>query len=206
MLYYDAHTHWDYCDCSRVVAIRNCAISEIPGCGYYSVGVHPSDAKSVRAECLEEELLSKVSDPRVKAVGECGLDRRYLDFELQEDIFKIHCRVAQSSALPLIIHSVRSLSEVLRLSKGVGGCRVLHAQGRWDSNIERAGNVFLSLGYRNMARVQSIPLSRVLLESDDNMGVGIERVYEMFSKARGVALDELKQIIEENFKHVFLCK
>ena len=69
---------------------------------------------------------------RCLAIGECGLDPRApLTLEKQQDLFLRHADAAEELGKPLIIHSVRTRLEMIRLRKKrqpsvpwiVHGCR-----------------------------------------------------------------------------------
>jgi len=79
---------------------------------YCSAGIHPHDAKSFRDNDIER-LEEIVSDSKVKAIGETGLDfyRNYSDRTSQEKAFHSQIDLAQKLSMPMIIHIRAAYSE-----------------------------------------------------------------------------------------------
>lgn len=73
---------------------------------YAVVGVHPSDTLDMTEEILEE-IKKLATHPKVKAIGEIGLDFHYDDTEpvSQEKWFRAQIRLAKELKLPISIHS-----------------------------------------------------------------------------------------------------
>lgn len=75
---------------------------------YVAVGVHPTDDDIEGVHPAQLHALT--GDPKVIAIGECGLDYFRLDPEdlatrqLQQDVFDQHILLAGQQNLPLIIH------------------------------------------------------------------------------------------------------
>ncbi len=206
MPHYDAHTHTPYPAASGVVGVVSCELGgEVPRDSYYSVGVHPANAEGVELVELRQELLQAASAQNCVAVGECGLDKRYEDFALQQEVFAVHVEVARELQKPLVIHCVRAIAEVLKLTKNFPYARVLHAYHKRDKNLERQEHLFFSLAHRNIEHSQAIPLELVLLESDDNQQTKIEELYEAFARQRGLNLSEVERVVEQNFSNVFFA-
>jgi TatD DNase family protein len=85
-----------------------------------AVGLHPNEAPRLAAAGrLADELAgieTLLDHPRVRAVGETGLDRfRTGDagWEVQEESFRAHIRMAREHDLALVIHDRDAHSEVL---------------------------------------------------------------------------------------------
>ncbi|MFN8546743.1 MAG: TatD family hydrolase [Candidatus Eisenbacteria bacterium] len=71
-----------------------------------TVGIHPHDvARASREEF--EQLAAAVTHPKVRAVGETGIDyyRDYAPYELQRDFFRLHVRLARESERPIVVHA-----------------------------------------------------------------------------------------------------
>jgi TatD DNase family protein len=79
---------------------------------YCSIGIHPHDAKGMRDNDMER-LEKMISDTKVKAIGETGLDfyRNYSDRESQERAFHKQIDLAQKLGMPMIIHIRAAYSE-----------------------------------------------------------------------------------------------
>ncbi len=85
---------------------------------YAAIGIHPNDATS---SWLSEfkELAATIKDPKSKivALGECGLDRHYPDYNLprQIDVFRAHIECALEHNLPIIVHTRDARDETLEV-------------------------------------------------------------------------------------------
>jgi len=149
-----------------------------------TVGVHPHEASEFDDDVLAR-LRAWLSDPRVVALGECGLDYHYMnsDREAQRSAFAEQLGLARELAAPVIIH-VRgdepdAYSEMLDLWLEVGGGAlegVLHcytgtlkfAHKALDAGflISFSGIVTFkrSDDLREVAR--AVPLDRLMVETD----------------------------------------
>ena len=81
-----------------------------------ALGVHPHEAASWTAGD-EDRLAELVADPKVVAVGECGLDF-YYDHSprgVQEEALRAQWRVAVASGLPAIVHNRDSNDRMLAI-------------------------------------------------------------------------------------------
>lgn len=70
-----------------------------------TVGVHPHNARLYSDE-LERKLVGYLKDPRVRVLGEIGLDYHY-DFsprEVQRDVFRRQIQLAHELQMPIALH------------------------------------------------------------------------------------------------------
>ncbi|QBY04151.1 hydrolase TatD [Thalassotalea sp. HSM 43] len=72
---------------------------------FSTAGVHPHDADNVSRDYLEK-LRSLLEQPKVKAVGECGLDfnRNFSTPENQQTVFAEQLALAAELKMPLFLH------------------------------------------------------------------------------------------------------
>ena len=70
-----------------------------------AVGVHPHNAK-LYDDAIEHELLARLDDPRVVALGEIGLDFHYdlSPRDMQERVFRRQIALAKEAGLPVALH------------------------------------------------------------------------------------------------------
>ena len=70
-----------------------------------AVGVHPHNAK-LYTDAIEKELVGRLSDSRVGALGEIGLDFRYdlSPRNVQRDVFVRQVELAKQAGLPIALH------------------------------------------------------------------------------------------------------
>ncbi len=84
---------------------------------YASIGVHPVDSPSRHFE--EEEFSKLVSNTKVVAIGECGLDFFHVDKSVdhgrQKDLFLAQLDFALKHNKPLMIHSRDAYPELLEI-------------------------------------------------------------------------------------------
>ncbi|MGE5843214.1 MAG: TatD family hydrolase [Deltaproteobacteria bacterium] len=146
---------------------------------YATVGYHPHNADGVDAGDLEK-LRALVSDPKVVAWGEIGLDffRRHSPPEKQVKAFERQLDIASEQSLPVIIHDrdahadlVRILKSRKRQYRGVIHC----FSGNYSlamTLIEMGFSISFpgTVTYKNAAAAQEvagrIPLERLLVETD----------------------------------------
>ncbi len=142
-----------------------------------AVGVHPHDAEKVSANYLEE-LASLLSEPKVVAIGEIGLDYHY-DFsprEVQKKVFEEQLKLAKDLDLPVIIHNREAHADTLELLKKYRPKGVVHC---FSGSLEMANEIikfgmYIGLGgavtFKNAKNpvlvAKNIPLDRLLLETD----------------------------------------
>jgi TatD DNase family protein len=74
-----------------------------------ALGIHPHDASTWRDGDFAR-LRAAVEEPKVVAVGECGLDFHYdhSPREVQEEVLRNHFRVALEAGLPVVVHNRES--------------------------------------------------------------------------------------------------
>lgn len=87
-------------------ALELCETLDEQGQALFSTaGVHPHDASSWQA-CSEQRLRALLAQPRVRAVGECGLDfnRDFSPRPQQEKALEAQLALAVESGLPVFLH------------------------------------------------------------------------------------------------------
>jgi len=69
-------------------------------------GIHPHEAESY-TEAVENEIREHLSDKRILAVGEIGLDYYYdhADRQVQREVFEKQLQIACDKQLPVVIHT-----------------------------------------------------------------------------------------------------
>lgn len=148
---------------------------------YPAVGIHPQEITDDIN--LLEEL---VKNPKVIAIGECGLEHTEDDrrdapvarlYKKQELYFRKQIELAQKYNRPLIIHARKAVDEVVQILseykdlRGVIHCysggkkrvkKVLDLPGVWYFGFD--GNLTYEVGLEEV--VKAIPRDRVLAETD----------------------------------------
>jgi TatD DNase family protein len=88
-------------------------------CVYGTYGIHPHEAKNHK-NIKSKEILNKINlSKKIIGIGETGLDfyYNYSEKKDQMECFEEHINAAQSSNLPLIVHTRSAEAETLHLLK-----------------------------------------------------------------------------------------
>ena len=146
---------------------------------YHAVGVSPSEVQSPGRDWIQI-LQQSVTNPRVVAIGEIGLDyyRKFGDKKSQIELFITQLDMASKLNLPVIIHNREAGKDVLDILRdrlppkgGVLHCyseNAEYAKKAMDLNLyfSFAGN----LTYRNAKNlhetIEVLPVDRILIESE----------------------------------------
>ena len=148
------------------------------GC-FTTAGIHPHQAAGTAADYLQQ-LTTLLQDPKVIAVGECGLDfnRDFSPRPVQQQVFAEQLQLANTVAKPVYLHQRDAFETQLailkeaQVSRGVSHCFTgdtaqlkawldlglyIGITG-WLCDERRASELRQALHY--------IPLDRLLLETD----------------------------------------
>ncbi len=174
----------------------------LPSSGYFTIGVHPYDVEELSEGCFEV-LSSMATNPRCVGIGECGIDKRVGGVDNQAVGFKRHCNVAQELNKPIVIHCVRAQNEILSIVSGATIPKLFHAYHKYTKQLGELNNTYFSLTINNIAHARDIPLSKIVLESDDGDCYELYRAYEVLSAERKVGTEELRRIVAENFYSIY---
>ncbi len=192
---------------------------------YAAVGIHPTDALEWSDE-TEQEVRKAAAHPKVRAIGEIGLDYYWKDrapFDVQRDVFRQQIRLARELGLPIVIHDRDAHEDVVRIleeehAEDVGG--IMHCfAGDWQI-AERclALGFYLGFGgtvtYKNNPTgrdvAKRVPIERMVLETDDpylapmpyrgkrNEPGYVRYVAEFLAQLRGMTFEEIASITYAN--------
>ena len=167
----------DLADSKLAVAFANKHISD----GVWaSIGLHPHEAQhyaGVPDLMMQFERL--IDDPRVVAIGECGLDFYYEHSprEAQIQVLQYQLALAQKYDKPMIFHVRDAFGEFWPIFDEFDGIRgVLHSFTDSTYNVEQAVKRGLFIGVNGiatfakadeqLAMYKSIPLENLVLETD----------------------------------------
>jgi len=196
---------------------------------YASVGVHPHDAKTMDNKTIEV-LKELAANPKVKAIGEIGLDYHY-DFsprDVQKQRFMEQIDLAKQLHLPIIVHDRESHGDIMDIFKkmnvkGMGG--VLHS---FSGSVEMAREClklgfYLSISgpitFKNAVKtvevVKEVPLDMLLIETDSpyltpvpyrgqrNYPGYVRYVAEKIAEIKGLDFEEVADRTLKNGKRLF---
>jgi TatD DNase family protein len=194
-----------------------------------AVGFHPHDAKDCDdAAFAEIERLAR--EPRVVAIGECGLDYHY-DYsprDVQRAVFERHIELAKELDKPIIVHNRESTADMVEILSRSGARGILHS---YTESLAIAKQL-VELGYfisfsgivtfrsaeslREAAR--GLPHDRVLIETDtpylapvpyrgrDNEPAYVVAVAQLLAKLWDVSIERVAEQTTANFERVFSVK
>ena len=194
---------------------------------YAAVGSHPDAADEVNETVLAEYRELCKLNPKVKAIGEIGLDYHYeaIPREIQLKAFRMQMELARELKLPVIVHErdahedgmavVRDFSDVTGVFHCYSGsaemARQLVDKGWY---IGFTGVLTFKNARKAIEVVSSIPLDRIVLETDcpymapepfrgrRNDPGKIYRMVEKLAEIRGLSVEEIQAITVENGKRL----
>ena len=195
---------------------------------YAAVGSHPDAADEVNEEVLEEYRKLCKLNPKIKAIGEIGLDYHYEDIprELQIKAFRAQMALAKELGLPAIVHErdahedgmavVREFPEVTGVFHCYSGsaemARQLVDKGWY---IGFTGVLTFKNARKAVEVAASIPLERIVLETDcpymapepfrgkRNHPGYLYRMAEKLAEIRGMSVEEIHAITVENGRRLY---
>ena len=194
---------------------------------YASVGSHPDSAGEVCEE-LMETYLQMSKHPKVKAVGEIGLDYYYEGFDRQIQIraFEMQLELARQVDLPVIVHErdahgdgmdvVRKFPEVTGVFHCYSGAAEMARQlVNMGWYIGFTGVLTFKNARKAVETAASIPLERIVLETDcpymspepyrgrRNDPGRLIHMAEKLAEIRGLPVEEIIEITTENAKRLY---
>lgn len=194
---------------------------------FATAGLHPHDATrwGPDAGARIEELLG---NPRVIAVGECGLDYFRMRSPVEDQLRCLEAQISLSneSGKPLVVHVRDAWSDVLRvLQEGSATAVVLHcfsggaeiarecvSRGYW---LSFAGNVTYPKNEHLRQAAREVPADRLLVETDspfltpqalrgrDNEPANLMLTIEALAGLRGESVSTLGPVLAENARAAF---
>lgn len=157
---------------------KNSELSSKYGYIYSSAGIHPENAGSVPENYLDIIRKTVRSNPKIKAIGEIGLDYHYEGYDRAKQIklFKDQLELADELELPVIIHSRDATEDTMNILREYKPNGVVHC---FSGSAETAAEVIklgLYIGFtgvltfknakKALKALETVPLNRLLLETD----------------------------------------
>ena len=194
---------------------------------YASVGSHPDSAAEVNDDVLEQ-YRQMAKHPKVKAIGEIGLDYYYEDpaRDIQKKAFRMQLELAKELDMPVIIHERDAHDDGMRTVKefkGVTG--VFHCYSGSAEMARQLVNMGWYIGFtgvltfknarKAVETAQAIPLDRIVLETDcpfmapepfrgkRNDPGYLFRMAEKLAELRGITVEEVHTVTMENAKRLY---
>ncbi|MBQ8757200.1 MAG: TatD family hydrolase [Oscillospiraceae bacterium] len=213
--------------CNLEDSKKGIALAEKYDFVYCAVGSHPDSADEVN-ESVIEEYRDLCRHPKVKAIGEIGLDYHYEDIprELQKKAFIMQMELAKETGLPVIVHERDAHEDGLAIVKSFPTVQgVFHC---FSGSAELARQL-VDLGWyigftgvltfknarRAIEAAAAIPLERIVLETDcpymapepyrgrRNDPTYLYRMAEKLGEIRGISPEEAAAITAQNGKRLY---
>ena len=188
---------------------------------YAAVGSHPDAADEVNEDVLAEYRELCKLNPKIKAIGEIGLDYHYEDIprDIQKNAFRAQMALAAELNLPVIVHERDAHEDGMAIVrefptvKGVFHCysgsaemaRQLVDMGWY---IGFTGVLTFKNARKALEVASSIPLDRLVLETDcpymapepfrgkRNDPGKLYRMAEKLAELRGLTVEEIHTITD----------
>ena len=199
---------------------------------YAAVGYHPSDCADFNDQSVEELRKLALEHPKVRAIGEIGLDYYWKENppkEFQAEVFHRQMELAQELKLPVIIHDRDAHADTLAIVKefpevtGVFHCysgsvedaRTLVKMG-WMLSFNGAAT------FKNARKapevIAEVPMEQLMIETDapylapvphrgkrNDSGL-VYLVAEKIAQIKGLTAEEVETVTWENGKRFFGIK
>lgn len=248
---FDSHAHYDDSQFNEdraivlkeiqengVVGVLNCG-SDLRGMNmsielantydfiYAAVGIHPEYAQLVNEELIEN-MRNHAKNPKVRAIGEIGLDYYWEENpprEVQKKAFRMQMQLARELNLPVVIHDREAHQDTLEIMKEFSDVKgVVHC---FSGSVEFAKEC-LKLGYyigitgvvtfknakviKEVAKV--VPLDKLLVETDcpymaptpyrgkRNQSDYIQYIIEEIAQLKGITKEEVEENTIRNGKNL----
>jgi TatD DNase family protein len=194
---------------------------------YAALGRHPN-ASTGYDDAVTDELRELAQHPKVRAIGETGLDdyRDYAPRADQERAFAAQIALAHETGKPLVIHTRAAEDDTIAtLARDARGLEViLHCfsmpdrleecldHGWW---ISFAGNVTYPRAEDLADAAERVPLDRLLVETDApyltpqalrkhrNQPAYVVHTARFVAERRGIGYDELERAVDANAARLF---
>ena len=195
---------------------------------YAAVGSHPDAADEVNESVIAEYRELCKLNPKVRAIGEIGLDYHYEDIprEIQMKAFRMQMDLARELKLPVIVHEREAHEDGMAVVRdypdvtGVFHCYSGSAEMARQL-VEKGWYIGFTgvLTFKNARKAvevaASIPLERIVLETDcpymapepfrgkRNDPGKLYRMAEKLAEIRGLTVEEIHAITTENGKRLY---
>ena len=195
---------------------------------YAAAGSHPDVADEVDDQVLDRYRALCRENPKIRAIGEIGLDYHYEDIprEIQLQAFRAQMALAKELGLPVIVHERDAHEDGMKVVEefpevtGVFHCysgsaemaKVLVKKGWY---IGFTGVLTFKNARKALEVARSVPLDRIVLETDcpymapepfrgrRNDPGKLYRMAEKLAELHGLSVEEIHTVTTENGKRLY---
>jgi len=213
MQFFNLHTHLQTNQINVIELVNQYPQQFDAAIPFCSIGIHPWYIVQDRVEADLAIIEGKLIERNCLAIGECGLDKRIeVPMLLQEMVFERQLLLAQKFNKAVVIHCVAAFQEVIEIKKRLNISVPLIIHG-FSKNSQVANQLisngfYISFGKYLLKNTEleevfkSIPDNRFFLETD-SIKEGIETVYELAAKYKGISVGDMQRLIQRNFDSAF---
>ena len=196
---------------------------------YAAVGVHPEECADWNAEHDIPVLEALAQNPKVRAIGEIGLDYHWAENpprELQQQVFHAQLELAEKLDLPVIVHdrdAHHDCLDIVRAHPNVTGVYHCYSGGVEDAKtlmklgwmISFTGSITFKNARRALEVIDLLPMDRIMIETDSpylspepfrgrrNDSGRVHLVAEAIARRKGLDPEEVARITLENGRRFF---
>lgn len=210
--YIDIHTHHVNIEWGQLAILNYVMpLNEIPSAQYFSAGWHPWYLNGFSENECKSEFKKLASYKNFVAVGECGLDRKKgNNWDEQILAFETQLEIAKEYKKPLILHAVKSYSDLLQLLKMhqfenkilihgfIGNEQVIRQFSTFDTYFSFGKSIFNDQS-KSIESLKTVAAEKIFLETDDS-NFSISDIYLRAATIRQVSVEELSRITRNNFR------
>ncbi len=197
---------------------------------YAAVGIHPENIEDGWESSLDDIKKLAQNEPKVRAIGEIGLDYYWEKEERgrarQQVVFRRQMELAKELGLPVIVHDREAHGDCMEITRkfpevtGVyhcyaGSVEMARELVKLGYCISFTGVVTFKNARKAIEVIRDIPLTRIMIETDSpymapepfrgkrNSSLYVYRVAETVAEIKGIPVSEVEDITTENGKRLF---
>lgn len=192
---------------------------------YGALGIHPEEIENYKKEDISF-IEKNLSNKKVIAIGEIGLDYHYTKENKQEQIklFESQLLLAEKHHIPVIIHSREAAEDTINTLKKYKVTGVIHS---FSGSLETA-NIYIKMGFKLGINgvitfknsklkdvIKEVDLSNIVLETDSpylspvpyrgkrNEPANISEIASFICSLKNIDQTELSIITNKNINQIF---
>ena len=159
-------------------SLANSELAAKYGYVYASAGIHPESVDDTPDDYLDRLREIIASNPKVKAVGEIGLDYHYEDYDREKQIlfFRQQLELAAELDMPVIVHSRNATEDTIEILKEYRPRGVVHCFSGSAETAKEVIKLGMYIGFKGVLTFKNakkalkalaeVPMDRLLLETD----------------------------------------